>query len=183
MPETKRKDLSGGFTIMEVALAATVLAFTLFGMIGVVESGSKMLDLSRKQTIAGQILHGEIDQLRLQSWATISGYMVQAGGQSQASSNGYAASSTLTTSNDTLLAMYLTVYPNFSYTYTVTRTVACLSPAQSNYNGSGQYYSSAPLLLQVTYTISWKGITGQGYSRTATTLVGYNGLNQVFQKS
>jgi len=56
---------------MEVALAATVLALTLTGMIETIESGSQMLDLSRKQTIAAQILHDEIDQLRLDNWSTI----------------------------------------------------------------------------------------------------------------
>ncbi len=56
---------------MEVALAATVLALTLTGMIQTIESGSQMLDLSRKQTIAVQILHDEIDQLRLDNWNTI----------------------------------------------------------------------------------------------------------------
>ena len=56
---------------MEVALAATVLALTLVGMIQVIDSGSEMLDLSRKQTIAAQILQDEIDQLRLMSWSQI----------------------------------------------------------------------------------------------------------------
>jgi hypothetical protein len=60
-----------GFTIMEVALAATVLALTLVGMIQVIDSGSEMLDLSRKQTIAAQILQDEIDQLRLMTWSQV----------------------------------------------------------------------------------------------------------------
>src|SRR5580704_8275607 len=107
---TKKISSTGGFTIMEVALAATVLALTLTGMIGVIESGSSMLDMSRKQTLAGQILHGEIDQLRLQNWPTITGYT---------NSNtvdfgvyGYGSSTVMTTSNDPLLAMYSGVYPN-----------------------------------------------------------------------
>jgi hypothetical protein len=57
---------------MEVALAATVMALTLVGMISVIESGSQMLDLSRKQTIATQIIHDEIDQLRLEDWTVVS---------------------------------------------------------------------------------------------------------------
>ena len=71
LPETRKFLSARGFTIMEVALAATVLALTLMGMIEVVETGSQMLDLSRKQTMAAQILHSEIDQLRLQSWQTV----------------------------------------------------------------------------------------------------------------
>jgi hypothetical protein len=74
LPYDHKLKSSRGFTIMEVALAATVLALTLTGMIEVVESGSQMLDLSRKQTIASQILDDEIHQLRLQSWTTVLSY-------------------------------------------------------------------------------------------------------------
>jgi hypothetical protein len=166
---------------MEVALAATVLAFTLTGMIAVVESGSQMLDLSRKQTIAEQILHGEIDQLRLQSWTTLSGYT--ASNAADPGVYGYAATTTLTTGTDSLFAMFSTVYPHASTIFTLTRTVSCIHPTQSNPNGSSNHYASPPLLLQVTFTISWNGVTGRSYSRTTTTYVGYNGLYQIFQRS
>ena len=66
-----KKHPVGGFTIMEVALAATVLALTLVGMIQVVDSGSEMLDLSRKQMVAAQMLQDEINQVRLMSWSAI----------------------------------------------------------------------------------------------------------------
>ena len=167
---------------MEVALAATVLALTLTGMIGVIESGSQMLDLSRKQMIAGQILHGEIDQLRLQNWSTITGYT---------SSNtvdfgvyGYGATTTLTTANDPSFSMFNTEYPNAAKIFTLTRAVTCLKPSQNNNNSSNLHYASAPLLLQVTFTITWTGYpTGRTYTRIATTYVGFNGLYQVFQRS
>ena len=166
---------------MEVALAATVLALTLVGMIGVVESGSQMLDLSRKQTIASQILHGEIDQLRLQSWQTISGYTPA---NVASATFGYGASTVLTTSNDPFLVIYNTMYPNAHNIFTLTRAVACVEPTSNpNLNSSGVHYSSPPLLLQVTFTISWTGVTGHPYSRTATTFVGFNGLYQIFQRS
>jgi len=170
-----------GFTIMEVALASTVLALTLVGMIGVVESGSQMLDLSRKQTIASQILHGEIDQLRLQSWQTISGYT---SANVASTTFGYGASTSLTTGNDTFFAIYNTMYPNAQRIFTLTRTVACIQPsANPNLNSTGIHYSTPPLLLQVTFTITWNGVTGRPYSRTATTFVGFNGIYQIFQRS
>jgi hypothetical protein len=150
------------------------------GMIGVIESGSQMLDLSRKQTMAGQILHGEIDQIRLTGWSTISGY--DPTNTSTTGNGGYGSSTTMTTSNDPILSTYSTVYPNAANIFTVTRTVACLKPSQSNPNPSSSY-SSPPKLLQVTFTITWTGVRGRSYSRTATTLVGFNGLYQVFQKS
>lgn len=165
---------------MEVALAATVLAFTLVGMIGVVESGAQMLDLSRKQTMAAQILHSEIDQLRLQSWQTISGY--NAAGN-PVLGMGYALGpTTLTPASDPSLEQFVTNYPQTANIFTLTRTVTCLEPAQSNPNPASNYTVN-PLLLQVTFTIQWTGITGRSYSRTSTTLVGQNGLSVAYQRS
>ncbi len=189
---------------MEVALAATVLALTLTGMIGVVESGAQMLDLSRKQMMAAQILHGEIDQLRMQSWTVISGEPPSVGsagspptfyfysttqvgytGTAQTLSvpgNGYPAGpTTLTSSNDPSFAEFIANYPKASSIFTLSRTVSCVEPAQANSNPS--VYSSTPMLIQVTFTITWKGITGRSYSRIATTLVGQNGLSTTYQKS
>jgi hypothetical protein len=193
-----------GFTIMEVALASTVLAFTLVGMIGVVESGAQMLDLSRKQMMAAQILHSEIDQLRLQSWSVIAGEPISVGisgsppsfefysttqvGHSGTAEllttpgNGYPAGPTsLTSLNDPSFALFVSNYPNAATLFTLTRTVACIEPSQSNNNPTA--YASTPLLLQVTFTITWKGITGRTYTRTSTTLVGQNGLSIAYQRS
>jgi hypothetical protein len=164
---------------MEVALAATVLALTLVGMIGVVESGTQMLDLSRKQTIAAQILHSEIDELRLQSWETVSGY----NSSGPVFGAGYAPGpTTLTSGNDPSYAIFVANYPHASTIFTLTRAVACIKPAQANFNPSSNY-AAPPLLLQVTFTIQWKGVTGRSYSRTTTTLIGSNGLSEVYQQS
>jgi Tfp pilus assembly protein PilV len=180
LPETLKLRSSRGFTIMEVALAATVLAFTLMGMIGVVEAGAQMLDLSRKQTMATQILHGEIDQLRLQSWLTISGYVV--GGVAPAFGNGYPAGpTTLTTASDPSLAAIAGQYPAVTSIFTLTRTVTCIEPVQANLNPAA--YTSTPLLIQVTFTIRWSGVTGHSYSRTDTTFVSANGLSVAYQRS
>jgi len=181
-----------GFTIMEVALAATVLALTLVGMIGVIESGAATLDLSRKQTIAGQILHQEIDNVHLQSWSTVSAYP-----------SGIAGTTTLAiladwppignpptgTVYDPLLEIFWQQlvgnvtfqyqnpanyqdpqhfqYFQLPFPYTVTRTVI---PITSN-------------LLQVTFTIHWTGLTGQSYTRRSTTYVTQYGLNLSYQRS
>jgi hypothetical protein len=195
LTEAKKTKSTSGFTIMEVALAATVLALTLTGMIAVVESGSEMLDLSRKQTLAEQILHSEIDQLRLQSWTVISGepagfsfrtttQVGYSGGPATLSTpgNGYPAGpTTLTASNDPAYAQIIADYPQAATIFTLKRTVSCIEPSQTNQNPVG--YASAPLLLQVTFTIQWTGVTGHSYSRTSTTLVGPNGLSVAYQRS
>jgi Tfp pilus assembly protein PilV len=179
LSEIRKFQSSRGFTIMEVALAATVLALTLVGMIGVVESGEQMLDLSRKQTIAAQILHGQVDELRLQSWETLSGYS----GTTAMSGEGYPAGpTTISWTTDPALILFAANYPHAATIFTVTRTVACVAPVQTNYNTSSNY-ASTPLLLQVTFTIKWKGVTGRSYSRVTTTLIGSNGLSDVYQRS
>jgi Tfp pilus assembly protein PilV len=168
-----------GFTIMEVALAATVLALTLVGMIGVIESGTQMLDLSRKQTIANQILHSEMDQLRLQSWQTIAGYNTAG---FPVVGSGYAPTTSLTSSNDASFAQVILNYPQAATVFSLVRTVASVQPAQSNPCPSGSYPTN-PQLIQVTFTIQWKGVTGRSYSRTSSTLVGQNGLSVAYQRS
>src|SRR5438270_399818 len=60
-----------GFTLAEVMVAAAIMAAAIVGMIQVVITGSEMLDVSRKQTVAMQIIHAEIDGVRLSSWTTV----------------------------------------------------------------------------------------------------------------
>jgi hypothetical protein len=155
---------AGGFTIMEVALAATVLALTLVGMIQVVDSGSEMLDLSRKQTIAARILQGEIDQLRLMSWnaITILPHDTEPGNPA------------IISSDSTFLAFSAQLGGQFPFTGT--RTITYLEPAPPT-------DAAHVLLMMVTYTVKWTGVTGHTYSRTSTTYVGKNGLNVAYQRS
>lgn len=143
---------------MEVALAATVLALTLVGMIQVVESGSEMLDLSRKQTIAAQMLQDEIDQLRLLTWNTVLSL---------------PTSTTNISTDSTFTNFSAQIGGNFPFTGT--RTIVVLEPTPPSANPT--------LLVQVTYTITWTGVTGHTYTRSSTTYVGKNGLNVAYQRS
>jgi hypothetical protein len=159
LSEAQKTKSASGFTIMEVALAATVLALTLVGMIQVVDSGSEMLDLSRKQTIAAQILQDEIDQLRLMSWTAITSLPT--------APTSISSDSTFTTFSTQI---------GGQFPFTGTRTITYLEPTpQPNVN--------PVLLMQVTYTVTWTGVTGHTYSRTSTTYVGKNGLNVAYQRS
>lgn len=54
-------------------IAAGVMLAGIVGMIQVVISGSEMLDVSKKQTVAMQIIHGQIDSIRLSDWGTVNG--------------------------------------------------------------------------------------------------------------
>jgi Tfp pilus assembly protein PilV len=52
------------FTLFEVMLASGIMVTGLVGMIQVVVSGSEMLDVARKQTLAANIIHTQIDLYR-----------------------------------------------------------------------------------------------------------------------
>jgi Tfp pilus assembly protein PilV len=62
---------NGAFTIVEVLMAAVIMLVGVVGMIDAIKIGSEMLDLSRKQTIAIQVIHSEIDRMRLSSWSDV----------------------------------------------------------------------------------------------------------------
>ena len=52
-------------------MASVILVVGFLGMIQAVTIGSEMLATARRQTIAAQILNHEMENLRLQDWATI----------------------------------------------------------------------------------------------------------------
>jgi Tfp pilus assembly protein PilV len=57
--------------LIEVLLAAVVMLAGIVGMMQAVTSGSEMLDVSRKQTVATQIIHSEIEKIRMNDWSDI----------------------------------------------------------------------------------------------------------------
>lgn len=71
MNKRPRRSAVGGFTLIEVMLAAAVMLAGIVGMMQVITSGSEMLDASRKQTIATRIMHGEIEKIRASDWTQL----------------------------------------------------------------------------------------------------------------
>lgn len=141
------------FTLVEVMVAATVMVLTIVGMIQVIVSGSEMLDVSRKQTIAMQIIHGQLDNIRLSNWTQVSALgtprTVAVDGGDQA---GFVFGSNL---------------PTISAGFRCTRTITDVRTD----------------LKQVTFTVTWTGSTGRSYSRSGSTYVGRNGLYVTYQRS
>jgi Tfp pilus assembly protein PilV len=146
---------SPGFTLIEVMLAATVMLAGIVGMMHVITSGSEMLDVSRKQTIATQIMHGEIERVRLSDWSQIAALSTTQPAQGYAD----AASGRIVqwVSDVGLIPLHA---------FKVSRTVA---DVRSD-------------LKQVSYTVSWVGNTGHPYSRSTSTYVGRNGLYVAYQR-
>ena len=138
-------------------MAATVMLLALLGMIQVVISGTEMLDVARKQTIATQMIRAEIDRIRTEEWSTVLGYY---GSTTQAIDATMGAGS--------LGYPELVTYKNTTKDFTIARTVA--------------YTSGRTDQLQVTFTVTW--ITGdrrRTYTRSGTTYYGKNGLNVTYR--
>ena len=156
--ETRQTPVVAGFTLVEVMVAAAVMIGALVGMIQVVVSGAEMLDVARKQTIAMQIIHGQIDNIRLSSWSTISGYPssrtvnVDDADQSTNISRGFVFGPNL---------------PTLSKGFQCTRTISTVRTD----------------LKQITFTVTWTGNTGRSYQRSGSTYYGNNGLYVTYQRT
>ncbi len=143
--------------MVEVTVAAGVMALALVGMIQVVVSGSEMLDVARKQTIAMQIIHGQIDQIRLLTWT-------QVGTLGTTDTRAVDAGDDLTSGKMFVFGPNL---PVVAKGFTLTRTIATVRTD----------------LKEVTFTVTWKGNTGRSHTRTGSTYVGKNGLYVSYQRS
>ncbi len=60
-----------GFTIVEVMVAAAVLALGITGVIIVSQRGLQALDTARHLTAASQLMQSEMERLRLLGWAQL----------------------------------------------------------------------------------------------------------------
>src|SRR3954470_18211405 len=89
-----------GFTIVEVTMAAFVLALGITTSITTMQYGMRMVDTARNMTLAGQIMQSEMEILRLQNWSQIAALPASAVVDPSAtitSGSGTALDATLTT--------------------------------------------------------------------------------------
>jgi Tfp pilus assembly protein PilV len=61
----------GGFTLVEVGVAGTVLVMGLCSALFSLQHGFQALDTARNSTLAAQIMQSEIERLRLLGWTEI----------------------------------------------------------------------------------------------------------------
>jgi hypothetical protein len=175
----------GAFTLAEVMMATVVALVAVVGLIQAVTIGAEMLDISRKQTVAFQLIQNEIDNLRLKDWATVNAMPSSAYVVVNSAGTGLVSGSPSGTAQT---AFALTNYTQ-SYTppysgasnddnanllrlakdFRLTRDVAAIS-GHTNFIG-------------VIYTVTWTaGNRGKTYTRSGVTYYGKNGLNLYYQK-
>jgi uncharacterized protein (TIGR02598 family) len=141
-----------GFTLIEVALGVTILAVGFMGMIEGMVIGYEMLETAHKQTIAAQIMQGEVEYLRMQPWSTIQGL-------------------------NSTSAAYLSTYTEFASTSLATVAGTSLTFARQVASSDPH-----PNLRQITMTVTWTSFTGTSHSRSCNAYIGKYGLNVSYQK-
>jgi prepilin-type N-terminal cleavage/methylation domain-containing protein len=68
---TSPRRLRAGFTIVEVMVAAAVLALGIASVVTVSQRGLQALDTARNLAGASQLMQSEMERLRLMSWAQL----------------------------------------------------------------------------------------------------------------
>lgn len=155
--------IRSGFTLVEVALAATILLVGFAGMAEALIIGSKMLDTARKQTIAAQIMQAEIEYLRLKDWTTIQNLLPTSGPD------------------------FLSNYPDFAQT-----NLALITGTKFKFSRSVNSDPHSNLRW-ITMTVSWTSLNeswttatlarGTLHTRSCNVYIGKYGLNVSYQKS
>ena len=142
------------FTIVEVMMAATVMALGIATSLTALQFGLRATDTARNMTLAGQIMQSEIEILRLQNWAQISAL------------DGTATidpATTITTGSGTSLD---TTLSRIASRFTVTRTVADIS-------------GRADIKI-ISLNVVWTGVDGRVHSLVFQTRYAKDGLADYF---
>lgn len=145
-----RRVANRAFTIVEVMMAAIVMAFAITTSITTLQRGFLSIDTARNFVIAGQIMQSEIEKMRVSPWSTT------------------ATVTGITDYTNTFPAIAIdTVFTSNAHIgarFTMTRT---MSDPKAD-------------LRKVTLTISWTSYDGRTISRSYDTYYARYGLYDFF---
>jgi Tfp pilus assembly protein PilV len=149
-PLRSRRRRTAGFTIVETALAAFVMALGIATSLTALQAGLKATDTARNMTLAGQIIQSEIEIIRLENWSQICAL---------AASGTIDPTSTISTNSGSSLDTLLNTIAN---RFTVTRTVADIAGRTD--------------IKTITLSVTWTGIDGRSHNLTYQTRYAKDGL-------
>ncbi len=142
------------FTLAEVMMATVVLLIAIVGLFEAVTIGAGMLNMSRKQAVALQIIRAEIDSVHLTSWpaSAVDGTILPA--NVPVETCGYPELASL---------------KNVGQGFLLTRSVFTVRAAPN-------------WVKKISFTVSWSEAGGKSYSRTGYTYCAKNGINALYQR-
>lgn len=138
------------FTIVEVAMAAFVLALGIATSIIAMQSGFKQIDVARGTTLAAQIIQSEMERLRMMPWSKTSTSAVDSIAELPATETFDGAT-------------YFSSSADVVGKYTITRTVAddTARPGEAR---------------NITVAVRWRSYDNRWHQRSFTALYAKNGL-------
>lgn len=139
-----------GFTILEVAIASSIMALGLATSIIVMQAGFKSVDVARDNTLASQILQSEMERLRLMAW----------------DNPGTAARDSireLPESETVSLGSMFTTNAALANRFQVTRTVTPDSARPDD-------------IRYITISVTWRTLDGRSQTRSFRSMYAKNGL-------
>jgi Tfp pilus assembly protein PilV len=176
--------------------AAVLMLVGIVGMIQAVTIGSQMLDLSRKQMVAQQVIQNEIDRLRLGTWSQVSGMAVgtytisvSQSGTVSGDLTRFALTNYSTSTTDDQTALITVLKTLASVNQAVTCSIA-VSDLGSNFRrirytitwtGAGTMRSTTAANWQ--NALGWQGTTSRTFTRSGDAYFGKNGLQLSLQQS
>src|SRR6478736_4854156 len=149
----RRLRSKSGFTILEVAMAATVMALGISSAILVMQRGFASLDTARCLGYASQIMQSEMEKTRLTPW-----------GDGTAAGTG------------TVGANGITSFPRAATALPIDATFFNTNDLGSRMTLTRATSDVHTGMIQITFTITWNTYDRRTLSRTYTTYYGQKGL-------
>lgn len=150
-PPRRSREPDRGFTLVEVAIAAFVMALAIATSLTTLQYSYKLIDNARYTTLAGQILQSQMEKLRLLTWDQLTDPV-----------NGPIAQPTFTP--DISLAASAELSHFTSCTQTIT-------DAPAPFTGS---------MMDITLTANWTGTDGRSHHLSYLTRYAKNGISDFF---
>ena len=176
-------------------MATAVTLVAVVGLIQAVTIGAEMLDVSRKQTIAMQIIRNEIEGVHLKDWATVSTFPNSASITVNNQGTGLAWCFTTNPNIVNPTAEKAFALTNYTNSYTPPYPTTPNPPANDDNTNLLSAARNFTLSLSVTnitgrsnflvltYTVTWtSGNRRKVLTRTGTTYYGKNGLNLYYRR-
>lgn len=171
-PAFARRDIrrsARAFTILEVMIAAMVMALTLTSSLQVLGYGLRAIDTARYTTLAGQVLQSQMEKLRLLTWTQ----MTLATGPMS------TANSTFTPNNgiSSQVNNFFTIAPGTTTHTPDSCTQSIVYDPAYDITTSG---TTVHTMVDITLTATWIGADGIQRTRTYYSQYAHFGLSDMF---
>lgn len=157
----RRRVRKAGFSLIEVVVAASVMALAITSSITTLQYGLTAVDKARSMTLAAQIMQSQLEVLRMQNWTQIGA--LQTGTNPFSAQGGTTITDGVSTTPTTLDTRLSTIANRFTYTRTISDIVV---------GGVAR-----PNIKLITMSVTWTGVDRRTHSLNYQTHYTKNGLS------